>query len=168
MTIEVATGLSFIRQTLYKLKQDYGFPVDIYRVTSTGVDQSTGRRTQTRTKYPVKKAIVLPNALARKFSYDLSFIAANKNFTYGAWYDINTRICIIDSLDIPKGFQFVIDSDYLMFEGSRYEVKSAEPIEHKYGFIVVMKETVGVIQGEILIEKVSSFFEMSHLAIGVK
>jgi len=113
-----------IKKVLYKLKRQFGTPCTMLAETystdfATGVQATTVTYEQT-----VNRAIVLPRGLTRVFSYDLSFIAANKNFTYGGLYDINTRNIIIDAGDVT-GFDPQIPN-IIVIASRRYNIKSAE------------------------------------------
>jgi len=165
----VTNPLMFVRRVLYSLKRQYGFSLDIYRRTAGEADLKTGKMVgKKRQKFSIVKAIVLPTILARKFSYDLSYIAANKNFTYGGFYDINSRIVIIDAIDLPQDFEFIIDTDYVVYDSKRYDIKTAEMLEQRQGFLLNIKATEGSTAFEILDEKVLSTFGLSQAVIGVK
>lgn len=159
--------LVFVKQLLYNLKKDYGFSLDIYRVVTSSVDVTTGVKTVQREKHRIRRAVVLPAILARKFSYDLSYIAANKNFTYGGFYDTNTRIFIVDQVDLPKGFNLTED-DYVVYDTQRYEIRQFEALEHRQGYLITAKQTVGKKPHQILAPKVSSTFAIGQKAVGVK
>ena len=101
----------FLRSTIYKLKRRFGESVTFVRVAQKGTtDYTTGVVGENyEERHSVRNVIFLPYALARNFSYDLSYIAANKNFTYGGFYDTETSTIICDKRDL-KCFQLDIDA----------------------------------------------------------
>jgi len=159
-------SLGFVKRLLYQLKQDYGSMIHIYKTISSDIDLKTGKTVVNRTVHKVRKAIVLPSILARKFSYDLSFIAANKNFTYGGFYDVNTRLVILDRIDLPKNYALAIE-DYVIIGTKRYDVKQFEVLEHDQGYLLTVKETVGMKAHQILTYKVVSNLPVVQQAQGV-
>jgi len=119
----MAKQLRFVRRVIKRLKRRYGLPIVLYKTTATGTidwDNAavSGRSVSNKS---IAKVLVLPGRTAKTFNYDLSFIAANKNFTYGGTYDTTTRDFIIDNDDIGN---FGIDLQTIVrFGGSDYEVK---------------------------------------------
>lgn len=151
-----------IRRVLYSLKKGFGVPMDIYQITKSDLDPRTGRQIIERRRIQIRKAILLPTVLARKFSYDLSYIAANKNFTYGGQYDIRDRMIIVEASDMPDGLA-VKTEDYLVMEGSRYEVKSVEDLEFKYGFIITARETPGAPVNQVIHLKLNNVLNLGQI-----
>jgi hypothetical protein len=142
-------NLYFIKRALYKLKQNYGFPLDIYRVLRNDVNLATGRKTVLKTKFPVRRAILIQAPmLARKFSYDLTYLAANKNFAYGALYDVESTAFLIAVDDLPRGFVPTLD-DYVIYNHKRYNVTEAELLDHKMAFFLKLKEAKGATVHEV-------------------
>lgn len=149
MIRETANKLMFVRRLLYKLKQSFGYPVDLYRFTSSDINLVTGRKAVTRDKFAINKAVILPASMVRKFSYDLSYVAANKNFSYGAFYDTSMRMFILDAEDLPVGFEPVID-DRLVHKQKSYVIRSVEAIVDSFGFLITAKETEGTLPLEVI------------------
>ena len=82
---------------LYRMERNFGIPV-LFRIpTENSYDVTTGAVTREYTDILVRKTVVLPTRTLREFSYYLSYIAANKNFTYGAFYDKSTKHFIVRS-----------------------------------------------------------------------
>lgn len=121
-------SLRFIKNVLYTLKRDYGLPANIVWRTSSVPNLETGKLDTAQESVAVSKAIVLPRALQRNFVYDLSFIASNKNFTYGGLFDLNSRKVYLDPDDLPRDFEIKIGY-WIVFGGSRYEVKAVDTYE---------------------------------------
>lgn len=142
-------SLSYIRNVLYKLKLDYGFPIDLYRFTGQDVNTATGTITRTRIKVEVDLAVIMSEQDSRKFAYSRAFIAENRAFTFGGYFDVGVRMCILDALDLPEEFVPKID-DYLVAEGIRYQVTHVTNLMGDYGFLMAVKETKGLEPFQIL------------------
>lgn len=136
-------NLSYIQNVMYKLKIDYGVPIDIYRFTSQTIDPGLGTIQQTRIKVEIPLAVIMSEQDSRKFSYSRAFIAENRAFTFGGYYDVGIRMCIIDALDLPVDFIPQID-DYFVADGQRYQVSKSTSLIDDYGFLIALKETKGL------------------------
>jgi hypothetical protein len=104
-------------------------------------DYRTGNKTVTKQVWDLRKVIVLPRKLSEKFVYDLSFIATNKNFTYGGIFDASSRNLILDSNE--AGTYVPQMRDYFVFEGKRWNVVETNTFEFGAGFVIVGQEVVG-------------------------
>lgn len=93
---------SFISQILYSFKRKTVFhrTITFTRQIFGTIDIVTGQRTITTNRCVVLKGFYFSEAQTRKFAYDLSFIAANKNFTYGGTFDHYANRLIIESKDL--------------------------------------------------------------------
>ena len=65
----------------------------------------------------------MPGDLSRKFSYDITFLASNNNFAYGAFFDDKQRSIIVLASDLPSAFNFSLDY-YVNIQGDRYAIKN--------------------------------------------
>jgi hypothetical protein len=137
-----ARQTAYVRRTLYALKKEYGGPMTIYQTLDEEIDQRTGRAEPRRRQVEIDRAILLPTALGRTFKYNRAFIGSDRSFSYGATYDINTRIVLIDGDDIPDGMK-LDKSCIAVIDDIRYEIKTSERAEDGVCLIVTMKETVG-------------------------
>jgi len=134
------TGKIQMRRVLYRLKREYGTKVYLYKVTSVSNDVKTGEVVKSYEVIPVKRAILLPKRLTRKFSYDLTFLAANKNFQYGAYYDLGVRDFIIELRDVPK--DKTIDLGWsVVYEHRRFEMKEINFYDHRLAVYFTANET---------------------------
>jgi hypothetical protein len=115
----------FVRKLIYDLKKRMGVPIGVYRFSSS-VNFDTGAKTVTVTKYAINNALVMTTKQFRDFAYDLSFIAANKNFTYGGQFDTNTRVFIISDRDLPTT---VSNDDHIIYSHQRYQIKEIAKTE---------------------------------------
>lgn len=129
----------FISSTVYHLKRSYGQPVALYIRGVVSQNPSTGEVTYPERKWKIKKAPVLTAELLRKFQYDLSFIAANKNFTYGGHYDKSQRGIIVDTRDLPANYVQSLD-DAFVIDHRRYAIKSVDEFEQARSLIFLVEE----------------------------
>lgn len=149
------------RNTLYQLRQDYGTRVDVYRILYTETDPDTGVRSWLRKVYRVPHGVLLPSVLAQKFFYALSYIAANKNFTYGGAVDLKTRSLILDGRELPKDFAITSD-DMIVIDNVRYAVKDSTDLDYGLGFLVTLLGVVGQQPFQDLAIRVGSSMSVYH------
>jgi len=116
------------RLAIYRSKRDWGLQVTLYRALTNVNNILTGAITRSYEVIDIERAPVLNKQTSRKFVYDLAYIAADKNFTEGAFFDQGGRVIILDARDLPKGFQPNLD-DFIVFRTFRYEIKSIETVE---------------------------------------
>lgn len=133
-----------IRKIIYALKREWGTPVDIRRETvSTNID--TGVTTVTPVlQCSIRRGIILPRAIQTDFVYDLSFIAANKNFTYGGHFEVNNQDLLLDARDARDaiGAPFEIhQDDFVYIAERRYTIQSIAKYD-KNGIVSVDPPTV--------------------------
>lgn len=151
--------LGFVKNTLYDLKKQYGRPIALYKTTTTN-DLQTGKRTVTRIKYPIRKGILLPESYITTKIYSLSYIAANKNFTYGALFNRKVKIILIDQSDI-RGIR-IEPEDYIVLDNRRYDIKNIEDLEFNTGYIIIGEQIEGVTVGAIHNISINHFIRFAH------
>ncbi len=131
--------LRMIKQAVYALNREYGRPIVIVKVTPTTRDFTKGCSKTDEDKTKVRRAIVLPPMGERDFNYDLSYIAANKNFTYGAFFEKQFRRIIIEVKLLPK--DFVIDHEnHVEFDDKRWELKRILKTEETKAWDLIVQE----------------------------
>ena len=150
------SNFRFIRRIIYSLKKRYSFAISVYRIISTDTNIPWGEQTQEITPYPIRKAIVLNTKEMQSFAYDLAYIAANKNFTYGGLYDIGTRLFIIDGKDIST----ILQDDVILYNHIRYEIKEIQ--DYHKGWLVIAKELKGQSRREIFTNTVEHSLALSQ------
>jgi len=130
----MANNLRQNKVILYKLTKLFGARVLFYRPIENEYDLTTGEITRAYIEISVRRAIVLPSKLSREFVYDLSYIASNKNFTYGGYFDETTRHMILKKSQL-KGYTPELDwqCDY---KNKKYVVKEADETEDGAGYII--------------------------------
>lgn len=139
--------LAFISKVLYRLKRRYGSPVKLFKRLSSVVNRETGLKEVRTQRVELRRVIVLPSQIDREFSYDLAYIAAAKNFTYGGFFDTTERRFIFDTRDLPADFEIEIGM-YLVYDQVRYDVKKVERFEESRSFFVTAKQVTGLDLGD--------------------
>lgn len=128
-----------LKRIIYRLKRDFGVKISLSKIDSRTRDLVTGAMAEASTDTVVTRAAVLPRELLRDFSYDLTYIAANKNFTYGAVYNEISYVILIDSKDLPSGYVLNLE-DKIIFNGRRLSIFRATPtVDHKV-YMVLAKD----------------------------
>jgi len=115
-----------LKKLLYRLKRIWGQPISVRRPLTNTHNVETGAISRTYTTYSIDRAIIMPISEARKFKYSLSYVAGNKNFTYGGFYDQQSRFLILDKADvdiIPNA------DDNIQISGDIYIVVTTETYE---------------------------------------
>ena len=128
-----------IKLIVYGLKRKYGVTVKVVRLSNLQDNIQTGKMSQDKQEITIRRAIVGPALELRQFVYDLSFIAANKNFTYGGFFDADTRMLIVDSKDLPKGFEPTMN-DYVIYQNRPHQFKEVHPLANKYAWSMILKQ----------------------------
>ena len=138
--------MSVLRQIsviLYRLKRNYPAKVILKKTVVSNTDLETGNVARRHQDVTIKRAIVLPERRIPDFIYDLSYVAANKNFTYGGLFGSSTRLVIIDTKDIPKDY-IVEEGDEVIFDNKVHALKLITDTSDKRGYILTVT-TVGVL-----------------------
>jgi hypothetical protein len=130
-------NLRQISNIIYRLKRNYGVLVILRRLIKDRTDLETGRVSREYTQVKIKRGIVLPEKLIPTFAYDLAYIAANKNFTYGGLFGSSTRLVILDGKDVPSTF-IITENDELVFSDKVHAVKSINDTAEKKGYILTV------------------------------
>lgn len=130
------SNLRQIKNILYQLKKDWGIAMDLRNQTSV-VDRKTGMTQKSYVGISVRRGILLPVKLTPSFVYDLSFIAANKNFTYGGLFGAGSRVVIVDGSDVPSTFTVKEDTQ-LIIAKAVYVVKNVEILVNKLGYLLTV------------------------------
>ena len=159
---EARKKLRFITQVLYALKRDFGGMIDLYSPTSVVTDLETGSISRTTTRQRIKRAIILESKALERHIYGLTFIAANKNFSYGANFEENSRVFILDGKDVSS----VSLDQYIVYAERRYEIKFIQEFEFNRGFLVTAVELKGALPRQVIelsaMSSISFGMEVNH------
>jgi hypothetical protein len=134
-------NLRQIELILYRLKREYGLPVAVRKVTKNDSDVQTGKITSEYAVCKIKRAIRLPSDVMRTFVYDLTYVAANKNFAYGGLFDKDTKVFIIDKKDIRiEGVRVDITMlDHLVCKEKKYDIVKLDETEDGTSYMISAK-----------------------------
>lgn len=129
-------------KSLYVLERKWGVPADLYIMDSVSPNYETGKQTVNRTKYHIPRLITHSVEFVHKFEYDLSFLAANKNFTYGGFYAPGDRYAIICAKFVPTEVNIQL-KDYVVLSGDRYNLQRLQKLDYHAGWILHLRHTPG-------------------------
>lgn len=149
MANRTRNSLRYIKQILYELKKRYGLPLDLYHNDTNIINPQTGKRTETKTIYHIKKAIVLPLILALK-----NYAGGTGSFSL-ANYEVGDKFVLIDFRDLPDNY-IVTLTDYIIVENIRYKLISVENYEIDQTLRIVMREVKGQLPNEIHVVQIRS------------
>lgn len=124
-----------VTKAIYTLKRTLSKPVVLQKILTTSRDTKTGERIREIQNIPIRRVVVGDTSVLKKFVYDLSYIAANKNFTTGALFDQFDTLFIIDGKDLPKGVEVNQDSRVIL-DSQLYEIKSFTRTQDKRSYII--------------------------------
>ncbi len=130
-----------LQKIFYVLKRERGTPGTFYNVHKGTTNYETGEKSMSYDTYNVRRVVFLPYIDATKFSYPLTYITANKNFTYGVFFDQEKRSALVDKKDIPV----IINSTFrLKKDGKDYEVTEVTMIEEGIGFLLTINRVANI------------------------
>jgi len=130
-----------IRRVFYRLKRDYGFPIRLYKIIDVTLDLEAGTKTRRVRCKSILRAVFVTARLFRSFVYDLSYIAVNKNFVSGGFFDANDRVILIDWQD-TRDFEVELD-DYIIYDDKHYLVTGVRVFENDAGYLVKVRGVTG-------------------------
>jgi len=129
----------FLRHLVYDLKRDYGFPITVVKTVSIDMDLKSGVKRPILSYHKIKRAIFLPSRMFRSFVYDLSYVASNKNFTAGGFFDPIDRVIFLDARDISE----IEPDDRVIYNNEEYIVTEIRDFIEQTIYGVKMRHTTG-------------------------
>lgn len=130
-----------MERVLYKFKRLWKTPIQIHQVDGEPTtNYDTGEITRNEKTLLIKKALILPRESARKFIYDLAYIASAKNFTEGAYFDSSIRHVVIDRKDLPLNVEIHID-DEVTIDSERYQITNHNELPYRVGYLLICRRT---------------------------
>lgn len=155
------------RIAVYSLKRELGQALTLCRTTNNATNFETGRQTESVQKLRIGRAVLLPAKAIRDFAYDLSFIAANKNFTYGGFYDHRNRRVLIDRRDIARDDSaWPIDLNmHVILKDERWEVKEIYEYEDEEAVLIILDGLKGARPLDTIEESLSDSMGLSDGAV---
>lgn len=156
-------NVMFIRDTIYKLQQDFGQSMDLYVPYNTVQNLETGQQTVLRKRYQIKRVVLLAAVLQRRFVHDVAFLTAGRNFAFGGLFDETVRDIIVNGIDLPRNVK-LDDSCYFIYNHIRYDVVKVEELEHRCAFMISMKAVNQRLPYEIMEFHVESNIQWTGVA----
>jgi hypothetical protein len=130
-----------IRKAIYRLKRDYGFPLRLYKITDVTMDLETGTKKRAVTFKQINRAVLVSARFYRSFVYDLSYIAAAKDFTSGGFFDAHDRAILLDWQD-TRDFEIKVD-DYVVYDNKQYVITEIRHFEFKTLYLIKVRGVRG-------------------------
>lgn len=153
-------NVRFIRNILYQFKKDYGTDIRYIMIDHSEFQADTGERKFIKKVYQLP-AVLLPTNMLRKFVQDIGYLAANKNFTYGALNDYLTTSFIVLGEDLPSGIKPDLDG-YVIINEERYEKVSIITLDHGVAHLFIAKNAQGGLAYDIQNEVARNSLQISQ------
>lgn len=157
-------NVMFIRDTIYRLQQDYGQCMDLYVPLKTIQNYETGVQSTSLKRIRIRRVVLLTEVLQRRFVHDVALLTAGRNFAYGGLFDEAVRNIIVAGHDVPKGIK-MDDSCYFIYKHIRYDVVKVEELEHRCGYVLSMKDVNTRLPYEIMELRVGNSIQWTGVPI---
>lgn len=153
------SNVQALKDILYHLKQNYGYPATLVKIIHEQTNSLTGERSVERDIVRLQKVVDLPEDVTRKFWYDMAFIKANTNFTYGAEADIKSKQIIVDCRDLKK--RKIQEKDFILIRHERYSIKKVYDLQHNIGYLLDMQVAEGALPFDVINQSVNSRLQIA-------
>lgn len=151
------------RQVLYGLKRQYPARFDIYVMGDQTSDARTGRRTVSKTVYPVERGVALPAKMDRAEKRSISQISANKGLVMGAFYDTTARRFIVDRDDVSEIAELTED-DWLVFNNRKYQIVNIQEFEDDAAWMITARALLGETPEQIFLVNADNMVNLNDQA----
>jgi len=135
------TKLAFVSRTVAHLRTRYGVRMDYYWPTTNALNLATGQISRTYNLIQINKVLILPTKLLRDFQYDIAFLAANKNFTFGGFFDKDNVVVAVMYKDM-RGHKPEVE-DHIIYLGKKWLVKNVQEYADLQCYIMEVLATSG-------------------------
>lgn len=98
-----------------------GVKITWLHASGSSIDLDTGDKNSTFNPQSIRKALILTEEITEKFTYDLSYIAANKNFIEGGFYSQGKRTIAI----LKSSLSTYTRNDRVKINGATYRIHQA-------------------------------------------
>lgn len=132
------SSLQFLSSVLTQLEQEFGEPLSILVTDSETLDPVSGVLAKITTEHKIKRAVEVPVGSGRKFAYDIAFLAANKNFTYGGNFDVYEKEILIRSKYVPRTYVPKFDN-FIKFRDKLYRITKIDELAQRQGWVFKIK-----------------------------
>ncbi len=130
-----------LRRVIYELKQRWGVPADLYKVTVGVPDLETGDSGVTLQKIVIPQMVYGGFTFMKKFQYSISFIRANSNFSYGGFFEVGDIFALVTGVDIN-------DKDYIVVGNKKYNTQKSDQLTDDI-WMLHLRQTTGQQFGQI-------------------
>lgn len=131
--------MSFVRETILRLKNRWPVAVDLYKTISRVPNLETGEDVVEMRKVTIRKAILLPPSL----SMQLTQAQIGGATPFGGFLPADTTQFLVDGRDVPK--DFVIDNEdcHMIVSGMKWEIFKVQDYMMREAFILTTKALPG-------------------------
>lgn len=130
-----------IQLLLYTMKRKWGVRAAFYKVAVGKPDLESGGKAITRIKYTINRLVSSTVKTIRKFEYDIGYLAANKNFTYGGFFESGDRLAVISDELSRQGIEEITMKDYFIINDQRFDIGRVEQMDGDVGYLLHLKRT---------------------------
>lgn len=131
----------FLKDNVYFFEKEYKSKIFLHQIIQSDADVDKGTRKIVKNVYPIICA-KLPTEVIRRFVQDIGYLAANKNFTYGALNDFDSTKWLIRKFRFPKGLK--PDLNFHIVENNiRYDETKIESLWDGEVFVLSGKAVEG-------------------------
>lgn len=131
-----------VKKILYHLKKLYSKQIQLVFYSDSTFSVDTGTLVKTSIPIIIRKAIVLPVSKSKQFSYDLAYLAASRNFTYGGEYIQEDGWVIIERSDL-EGNTINVSNTKCIVDGSSYNVVKTSSLVEELGIMFAIATSKG-------------------------
>lgn len=155
------TKLAFVSRVVNDLKARYGVRMDYYYPTTNAFDAKSGAIGRTYTLIAIRKSLILPTNAIRDFEYDIAFLAANKNFTFGGFFDKDKIVVCVNYKDMRSHAPVL--EDHVVYLNKKWMVK----IVKEYADLQCYVMELQAIHGEPFVQIYNKYGESTLVFEGV-
>lgn len=134
---------SSTQQIIRSMKRRYGDRVVFNAPTDNPNFKRGEKKTSNITSVEIRHVIVLPERAERAFIQRLASIVANREFTYGSYFDASVRRFIVDGRDLKEANYEPKDNHFLIWKYRRYEITRIDKVNDDQGVMITGKEVKG-------------------------
>ena len=138
-------NVKWIRDTLYRLKRDFGDAATLVQPIQEQTNTETGVRTVSRNVFHLPRVVILPQEMIRTVFYDLGFLKANNNFVYSGELDQLNTLILIDGRDVNnlRHYRKIELKDYIFYKNVRFEIERMTDLNFDVGYALALKTLKG-------------------------
>lgn len=152
----------YINDCIYAFEREYGKQFLLVEIEHVGSNLSTGQNVIDKKVTPVK-GVTLPQTLARQFFYDVGYLRANSNFTYGGLDDHYDTWILVRRRKLPVNFNPDLNNE-ILFENKRYDKVKIEMLADGAAYIFKIKSVAGSLPYQQISRQGSDTLRFSELA----